>query len=250
MKERPIPFSAESVRAILDGRKTQTRRVFKFRCAPYRQHQEHFEWRQVVQIPDTFEWIFWDHIVPENEILTRKAYKAGDGIKCPYGVPGERLWVKETWRYADKLIDGYDRDCPYYLQYEADGTIYEINGYEGQESIKLWEKGGDWSTSNKFGKWRSSRFMPRWASRITLEITDVRPERLQEISEEDVIAEGYRRTAFGLEEWFSGLWDTLNAKRGFGWGVNPWVFVIEFKMLPTMATNGNERGELTWTQKS
>jgi hypothetical protein len=174
--------------------------------------------------------------------MSADAYSQRGLARCKYGSPGDRLWVKEKWRYADKLIDGYDRDCPYYLQYEADGTIFEINGYEGQESIKLWEKGCDWSTCSKFGKWRAPLFMPRWASRIMLEITGIRVERLQDISEEDAKAEGaamwfpksdkFRQYTDGsYRNGFHDLWDSLNAKRGYPWSSNPWVWVIEFKRV-------------------
>lgn len=220
MKERPINLSAEEVRAILEGRKTQIRRVI------------------VPQPPsDAIDVFFWWHDqYPKDQCADDGIYYLSpDGLvfhqKLRYGVPGERLWVRETHGFVyPEEFDVPLRDCK--IEYRADLAPGNID-YPGQ-----------WPADEARGnpdapKWRPSIHMPRWASRIALEITGVRPERLQEISEEDVIAEGYRRTAFGLEEWFSGLWDTLNAKRGFGWGVNPWVFVIEFKMLPTMATNRN-----------
>ena len=114
--------------------------------------------------------------------------------KCPHGQVGDRLWVKETWWQ------------------DSDNDIY----YKA-----------DWQTNPRNGKWKPSRFMPRWASRITLEITEVRVERVQEISAADCFKEGVEM--YKPIQQFQSLWDSLNAKRGFGWEVNPWVWVIRFK---------------------
>lgn len=181
MKERPILFSGEMVRAILDGRKTQTRRVVK-----------------------------------------QRGDCSGSVEQCPYGQPGERLWVRETW-----ATEGTDETSTLPLQFKADRS--------------------DWP---KCSKWRPSIHMPRWASRITLEIESVRVERLQKITEEDAKAEGTRDDALvhyyceeGTDDdpignhrcnWryaFSRLWESINAKRGFGWDANPWVWVITFRRV-------------------
>lgn len=215
MKERPILFNADMVRAILSGRKTQTRRVVK---------------------PQPI-WVY-DCSVP---VLTTDAEPKGE-IKCPYGVPSDRLWVRETWSHTGQGIWAvgdvrYTNDG--HFVYRADGEI----------------KGG----------WFPSLHMPRWASRITLEIVSVRVERLQDIGEEDAEKEGIRsayvnaapplhseiryiapgvrmtdvhgevdddapahRTAKNA---FSCLWDSIYAKRGFGWDANPYVWVIEFRRI-------------------
>jgi len=144
-------------------------------------------------------------------------------IKCPYGGIGDRLWVRETWR----VIANEER---YGIVFKDGG----IKFFEGQTTYKIEDK------------WRPSIFMPRWASRITLEITGVRVERLQDICESDVISEGCPDIPLLYEpqnmsridvlnaqrlSWFAELWDSLNAKRGYGWDTNPWVWVIEFKVV-------------------
>ena len=185
MKERPIIFNTEMVRAILDGRKTQTRRVVKY-----------------------------------------KAYtREGDPVyphECPYGEIGDRLWVRETWAYTDgggALVMGG------IIETVEPQIVYKANGYKYSESLK----------------WKPSIHMPRWASRITLEITDVRVERARDISYGDLCKEGFK--TYGLSEksemlpasiWFQELWDSLNAKRGYSWKSNPWVWVIEFKPITTI----------------
>ena len=175
MKESPIVFSPEMVRAILEGRKTQTRRVIKK--------------------PEQYEEI------------------RDCAFCCPYGQVGDRLWVKETWGAWPHLGGDYQRES---LRYRADG--------EYESEYNAW-------------RWRPSIFMPRWASRLTLEIIKVRVQRLQEISAEDVVAEGVlppnphgwlpdiARLKFGL------FWDTLNAKRGYDWASNSWVWAIEFQRM-------------------
>ena len=179
MKEHPIIFSTDMVRAILDGKKTMTRRVIKN--------------------PERYEHI------RECDFC------------CPYGQVGDRLWVRET------LVITGGRGSEY--------VAYKADGYELDKGIFP-------------EKWRPSIFMPRWASRITLEITEVRVERVQEITEEDAIKEGIcvvDNTEDGIysspnypdihRDIFMYLWDSLNTKRGYGWEVNPWVWVIEFKRV-------------------
>lgn len=202
MKERPILFSGEMVKAILDGRKTQTRRVMKPQPIIG-------EGGSMVDLGNG--WAVLDGIM------------AGEW-NCPYGKPGDRLWVRETWRaggiYADimKIAD---------LNPAADEHIH----YRADEQ----DSGVD--------VWRPSIHMPRWASRITLEVTDIRVERVQDISETDVGAEGIESTLTDPntgnvvercpgDRWaFAGLWDSINAKRGYSWESNPWVWVVEFKRV-------------------
>ena len=205
MKERPIIFNAEMVRTILDGRKTQTRRVIKPQ-SPYCQLLDN---GQLEHIPDGgFDWG-----------LTY--------TKCPHGKVGDMLWVRETFAYRENTQLG---SCQLPIWYRADGISHQ----------KQWGL-----NSFNRGKWKPSIHMPRWASRITLEITNIRVERIQEITEEDVTAEGITMNNRPYAGWywmenvystnspllaFEKLWDSINTKRGYGWDKNPWVWVIEFKV--------------------
>ena len=186
MTERAFNAYQHEVRAILDGRQTQFRRVIK--PQPLGEYKGGF---------------------------------IGEMPKCPYGASGDMLWVRETWVY-DNAPD-YSGDV---LLFRADG---EINGMS----------------------WRQSTHMPRWASRITLRVADVRVERVQHISMKDVLAEGLDYEEGVTAEWFNEgehyytagsptpgekyafirLWDSTNAARGYGWDANPWVWVVEFEKV-------------------
>ena len=208
---KPIIFSTPMVQAILDGRKSMTRRV--------------------VKLP---QWV-WVH----DESLDQFGFQTGNGygdggIIGPNDLvglishyqPGDILWVRETWA---KISDWSDV-CPETGMF--DGYIYKA----------------DWPSSGEHPKWRPSIFMPREAARIFLRVTNVRAERVQDITEDDAIAEGVGDLFFEeigysnnpkydlLMEWktlereqFELLWNSINAKRGFGWDSNPWVWVIEFE---------------------
>ena len=195
MKERPVLFSAPMVRAILDGRKTQTRRIAKVTdkdCKP-------------------------GMITPLAGFVPRTI--ANHISYCPYGKPGDRLWVRETFKQHDEVIS-----------YKADGTwitdFQHTGGINPHENIT----------------WIPSIHMPRNASRILLEITGVRVERLQDISECDAKAEGsYVCDYFGRRlldqssnqgcyKWgYRSIWESLNGTGS--WDLNPFVWVIEFKLL-------------------
>jgi hypothetical protein len=190
-RERPILFSAEMVRAILEGRKTQTRRVIK-------PQPPHWRWNDYR----------WDD---ECINVATDDDKSGYYVKCPYGFLGDRLWVRETWQ-----------KCPTcgLLNYRATRNTPGICAH----------------CNGKLGLWKPSIFMPRRVSNILLEVTGVRVERLQEISEEDAEAEGVdfipsAPAALNHRTAFAGLWDSINAKRGYPWESNPWVWVITFKRL-------------------
>lgn len=225
MKERPILFSAPMVRAILEGRKTQTRRVIK--------HQP----------PEaSVDVITFHHPDP------RTHYWGFDGASlldwcqpCPYGEIGDRLYVRETWQHSNHPFGPYEDDCLVF--YRAD-YMDDSHGPDGEKSPE-----------GKYREWRPSIHMPRSASRITLEIAGVRVERLQDISEQDAIAEGVTPYAIyggkvaswkgtpGMigayetaREAFRGLWDSINAERGLGWSANPWVWVIEFQRVARTTT--------------
>ena len=185
VKERPILFSAPMVCAILEDKKTQTRRAVN--PQPWLEPDGALGWRS------KGDYIEWNN---------------GRGDLSPYGVPGDRLWVRETWHHEDASC--FDPKCgqPTHIFYRVTEPY--------PESIR----------------WRPSIFMPRWASRITLEITDVRVQRVQEISYEDQLAEGFEvGHPAGPLHWFQGLFDFLNKKRGYSWASDPWVWVIEFRRI-------------------
>lgn len=196
MNEKPILFSSPMVMAILEGRKTQTRRVVKGTA---------LDWLQ----PNMFSPVYVAH--PENRL-------------SPYGYAGDQLWVRETFRCEEVGEYGVDG-----VRYKADDTFREIEN--SQEASDKWIE-----AYREDGKWRPSIFMPRWASRIQLEIVNVRVERVKSISEEDAKAEGVgawhdtpRGTMYSPE--FKLLWNKINHVRGFGWSLNPWVWVVEFKVV-------------------
>lgn len=193
VKDRPILFSAPMVRAILAGRKTQTRRVVKPPVP--------------IRSPCDIRWM--------DESPHPEVYAAGGAwipLACPYGATGTRLWVRETWSMASTACGGEE-------------TIYAADYPDDSDKASGVVR-------------RPSIHMRRDQSRITLEITDVRVQRLQEISEVDACDEGFdQERAFGVVlqtrvEMFRKLWNDINEKRGFGWDANPWVWVITFRRLP------------------
>lgn len=220
MKERPILFSGPMVRAIIEGRKTQTRRIIKPQPLPYLNGFVAKEWSR-----DTKPWM------PIGGIHQ-------DKWECPYGQPGDRLWVRETWG----LMCYYD---PTDWMRES---IVGIPESEVQERY-LVEHAANWNLPSESAFWRPSIHMPRWASRITLEIVSVRAQMLQGITEEDAKAEG---AEFGIycgpddegpalrsvdcesdehlashRSGFRFLWESINGPGS--WDANPFVWVIEFK---------------------
>lgn len=231
MKERPILFNAEMVNAILAGRKTQSRRLLK---------------KQPLEILPM-------HVPNEWVTLDTKDPNHGSIIKCRFGIPGDRLWVRETWRpwswragesigiqfKADMKHRECWMDCDEIRQLEWEERMWiQITDELDQKGIKPDEYGYYHFDGDPPMRWRPSIHMPRWASRITLEITEVRNERLQDISLHDINAEGTPDTLdktkrpFGSRrEHFQRLWDSINAKRGFPWDKNPWVWVISFKVI-------------------
>lgn len=194
MKTRPIIFQPDMVKAILDGRKSQTRRVVK----PQPQKQHH-----MAKDPDLSRE--GRNIVPWA-VLTNAGNVVESFIKCPYGVPGDRLWVRETFAFHNFC---YPKSEGARITYKADREVHGI-------------------------KWKPSIHMPFTYCRLTLEITNIRVERVQEISIGDIKSEGIAdpwKVAIDTDPWgvFADLWDKMHKKRGFGWSENPWVWVIEFK---------------------
>ena len=209
MTDRPILFSAPMVQAILDGRKTQTRRAVKPQPAGEIRRGE----------PDFNHWIDTKYWERQNQKENRGI--GTRGFACTYGQPGDRLWVRETWMDLQgtgiEIVTG-SRER---YAYGAD----TLRGSYGDDQRKCYGL-----------KWRPSIHMPRAASRITLEITSVRVERLRACNEVDAIAEGAPWAACGTPQegshkaGFAQLWEQIN---GHGsWEANPWVWVIEFRRLP------------------
>ncbi|MFC7514584.1 hypothetical protein ACFQUU_06170 [Herbaspirillum sp. GCM10030257] len=208
MKERPILFSAPMVRTILDGSKTQTRRIAKPRRKP--SLLEPSEWSdEYVMDPGNREWLMSDN---------------------PYGQPGDRLWVKETWtplenvRTSDPGLDPIQRGLYYRADYPGDTLVHDDRPVEPV-------------------KWKSSLFMRRNQSRILLDVTGVRIEQLNDCSEADAITEGIRRE---LDSWldysnpscqmginpvdsYRTLWEAINGAGS--WAANPWIWVVEFRRV-------------------
>jgi hypothetical protein len=201
MKLTPLLFKADMVRALLFGNKTQTRRVIKPQPA----------WNNIT------DYIMGHAIMGEN----------GKPITSPYGLAGDRIWVKETWRTLAKYNHLKPRELP------DDAMINFKAGFSGIENSDF---------NNLANKWRSPLFLQQRFSRITLEITNVRVERLNECSEADAIAEGIdskdgqwrhylKVNKFGASpvHSYQTLWESIN---GVGsWDKNPWVWVIEFKVV-------------------
>jgi hypothetical protein len=207
MKARPIIFSAPMVRAILAGTMTQTRRVVK----PEPAGSVTTIYRPFANEPNNL------HFYADNVGFIR--WYGG----CPYGQPGDRLWVREAWKAHTTFDHLPPREIPQsHVWYMAD------DGYKAES------------------RYRQGMFMPRWASRITLEVTAVRVERLQDISEADAIAEGCTKNhngyfwggphpVSGLKQMamagsaYRDLWESINGPGS--WSTNPWVWVIEFKRV-------------------
>lgn len=247
VKERPIIFSGPMVRAILEGRKTQTRRVIKPQPSDAWMREAVTDWSEYYKPTRVglkkYLWIC--HPTENKEIV------------CPYGKPGDRLWVRETF-VLEQDVD--ENEPPF-----SDGRPLMRNN--DMEAEWAWlrphyratdptpELSCEGAPHQCDGRepcchWKPSIFMPRWASRITLEITNIRVQRIQGISEADAIAEGVRQLRDGsgtyagregpgdlvtpwltAKEAFADGWNSINAKRGYSWESNPWVWVITFKKL-------------------
>ncbi|KVE11301.1 hypothetical protein WI92_18755 [Burkholderia vietnamiensis] len=231
MKERPILFSGPMVRAILEGRKTQTRRVMKH------QPPDDIAPITVARYHPTIVDRNGDE-APGDEIFGAFSDDGEWGCKSPFGEPGDRLWVRETHEVrrigTELTIGGIPMRRYAGVAYKADDGRAEVDiDLNTFQELDAKESRG----------WTPSIHMPRWASRITLEITGVRVERLQSISESDARAEGvtieeHHMRGYCAGAWrppsiraFHDLWDSLNAVRGHGWDVNPWVWTIEFRRI-------------------
>lgn len=196
--ERPIPFKAPMVRALLAGAKTQTRRVVK--PQPQNDPAKHHPIKPYDNGRGGWNWV-----------LSATGHGTRDPFPCPYGVPGDRLWVRESFWGCD--MPGYgDTPCVVYDD-EWVGREYK------PAAVRPWGR--------KFGRIPSIH-MPRDASRITLEVTGVRVERLQAISEADAKAEGSPLTSgsYSHRGWYRELWGEINGPGS--WDANPWVWCVDF----------------------
>ncbi|HFJ4591445.1 TPA: hypothetical protein ACGUMN_004580 [Salmonella enterica] len=226
VNERGMIFNAEMVRAILEGRKTQTRRVL----ATYQDAVKFCpEWD--VNGKQIFIVLGEKDHTGMNPVIT--------AIPCPFGQQGDRIWVRETWATLGNedgcCVDWNDNLCK--GDEKSAARIYRASCEQRPGDYGLWSipDDADWkphTDNQKFeGAWRPSIHMPRWASRILLEITDVRVERLNSITESDAEAEGVTDTGFGdlLVNGFRYLWKSIYGDGS--WQANPWVWVIEFKRV-------------------
>lgn len=251
MKEHPIIMSGPSVLATLAGRKTQTRRVVKLQpdAGP-----------NGTMVDLGGGWGLLDGVL------------SGEWC-CPYGQPGDRLWVRETWTadFGGTFSDNRDawwHEMPaslrtskatQWIYYHADDSVYH-GPWARSPDLPVEASRSGWEPTERDlegRRWKSPIHMPRWASRITLEVTEVRCQRLHAITDSDLVSEGVdERTLFqlaycprvrslsderyydesdllrGSRGAFALAWDILNAKRGYSWTSNPWVWAITFEVVP------------------
>lgn len=232
MKERPIIFTTNMVRSILDGRKTQTRRIIKARDQPYLETEI-----DEVAFSPVNGWCVRRPFITQESMT---CYEVTQTFKCPYGQPGDILYVKETFRKYNHITQEGGLLGESVLEYKADGhgALVEHDG----DGCIIYKKNGE----EKLISWTSPRFMPKEAARTWLQVTDIRVERVQDISEEDAMAEGvekYHNTdwykRYGSDDhWcatayasYAYLFETINGKDA--WNANPWVWVITFRVLST-----------------
>ncbi len=214
-KECPILFSGPMVQAILDGRKTMTRRIVKPQPTGWTPEQE-------------MDGITWAWCVNGDQDYSER-------IRCPYGQPGDRLWVRETWLPDPPDDHTWDDHTCTYVEWSGCGAKTQDIPLALQDR-KYCLYRATWDGHDL--TWRPSIFMPRWASRITLEITGVRVERLQEITPQDIVKEGlfYEPGAWAdaseyrhMRSAFEHLWNKINGAES--WTANPWVWVVSFKRI-------------------
>lgn len=226
IKERPILFSIQMVLALLERRKTQTRRVVKpqppFGCSyeinGARSHALCFQTEYGTKTAEAV-WV------------NPTAKSTDHRLPCPYGHPGDRIWVKEThFSWGKWVRNGRTKTGKPAWRFKALAPNERKVLYVAGEPIALPEKIK--RTDIAWHK-RPSIFMPRWASRITLELTSVKVERLGDISHKDALAEGVEYDVSNLDgsplARFKKLWESINGKGS--WDKNPWVWKIEFKRL-------------------
>lgn len=215
-KERPILFNAEMVNAIMGNRKNVTRRPIKPQ-PKYSNYSISIDpWEEGITVFKPREWGVYKEGDPPG------MWGLKEVIKCPFGQPGDELWVKEDWAVDESYDTTKSSEIP--------------------ESESVWckaisDSNEPWDTLNCRGKWRPADHMPRSFSRIQLLVKTVRVERVQDITEEDAKAEGvlFNPIIYGEERpatnGFRDLWNSIYEHKGYGWDVNPWVWVVEFERI-------------------
>ncbi|WP_454056073.1 hypothetical protein [Cupriavidus sp. Marseille-Q8015] len=232
MKERPILFSVPMVRAILGGRKTQTRRAVKL---PHDNPLGTWE-PMTIGGPNGGRTADGRTIPLQGGIWHTRT---GECLASPYGQPGDRLYVREAWR-STKELDPHSGGRIEVMCLDAGYSIpWAPIRYEADGERRNWQHTGTPPHGGppEPGRYRHARFMPRWASRILLEITGVRVERLNDCSEADAEAEGiaFLREVPDADETLTArqlyecLWDSINGTGA--WAANPWVWVVEFRRV-------------------
>lgn len=226
MNEKPILFSGPMVRAILEGRKTVTRRVLPKHQIPelgtdgrwFSIAQRHPRWGFGVSGENEAEW----------------AIEMSQSGCCPYGKPGDRLWVRESWQVSEK----YDRMPPSEIPWlRGVSTYFAAGGSRAHDASGAYVNEDTICVPDWVGRMRPSIHMPRLASRILLEVVSVNVERLQDITDEQGEAEGvdFLRAAPDCDETltaaqlFDCLWSSINGAES--WAANPWVWAVEFKVV-------------------
>ena len=205
MKDKPILFSTPMVQAILDDRKIKTRRVIKGMGNKMHYDRLLGDWG-LSDPPELIDGVLRWRL--QTDVDDDRMFE----VECPWKV-GQTLWVRETWQQGES-------EYLYLEKMLRDGVIYT-------------------DLDDDPIKWKPSLFMPKDAARIFLKVKSIRVERLQDITEEDARAEGIKgiprsRELSPMDDYiypFKQLWDGLNSKRGYGWDVNPWVWVIEFERV-------------------
>ncbi len=241
MKERPILFNAEMVKAILSGRKTQTRRVMKRQPEPSKTREGDFwfscdKMQSMVHVSD---------FLPGNSVVMPDAHEIFS-MCCPIGAVGDQLWVRETFSLL-----GNEDGCPVDWN---DNIVTDKKDAARIYKASCWQKPnnyGIWSVPDREmdfdGAWTPSIHMPRWASRIQLKISNVGVQRLQDISSGDAVREGicqlpasgrycinpgdqyFGGASHSAKEVYSWLWESIYGEGS--WQANPWVWVIEFERV-------------------
>lgn len=237
-REHPILFSGPMVKAILAGTKTQTRRV----VVPQPREGVGHVGPEMLDPPRLFRT--WLDRRQDGKTKAEHDFNA-QTWRCPFGEPGHRLWVRESFGLAwpDHAEEGWvgDPAAPEGCRPIRDEECvveYRVDAPEDENPCG-WPKATKFESADpESPRWKPSIHMPRWASRITLEVVGVRVERVQEITGGDAIAEGFLNQdvddcAEGPIVWYQRVWDRINGGRGWWWRLNPWVWCVEFRRLPS-----------------
>lgn len=222
-----IICSKEEVRAILAGEKTQFRKLL---TVPWYKSQRALPY-EPYWVEDDGRLLFCDEYGDYYPVEQTAPYQ-----------PGKRLWVRETWGAADQYYQGHDLDVPRTVAYKADLSAINFGDPKKPRIVPSWDiMQWNWDMM----KWKSATHLPQWASRITLEVTSVRAERLQDITREDAIAEGcfideeeHGPCDDEAEEVFQDMWEAKYRDSDTPWAANPWVWVVGFRVVQVKTRRG------------